>query len=323
MSIITDKNERQFQGWITVEIRDDDGELIPLDTLDAQMETFLDRGAPLMLNHSGWQIGRMLDYERKMNDDAGAEGYSGRFQVFRNYPIDDDAWDAIQTGALNQLSMAGQFEMNEDKTSEWSAPMEISVTGEAVGSKAVNEACDITNVSKSKVFKRIMGKGDTMSGIDEKVNKKSAIDEKLNKEKADAEAGTVEKKELPAEGEKPAVEVKDGEGNVSLENLNERLTRIEQMLDKLLAEETEEGTTDHAIEKAEQPPGTGASPAPEVPTIHEQVAKFSKELGNFGEKMIRIEAKFAKLESTGHKRTVQSGTANESEEVAFVKGVLG
>ncbi|MCK9603000.1 MAG: hypothetical protein M0R66_01265 [Candidatus Omnitrophica bacterium] len=157
----SENENRIFAGWITVEARDSQGELLPLTTILDNMPFYMDTlQAPINLNHSNWTVGRLLDYEQRFNDEAQAPGLFGRGTIFEGYPLHDDVWDAIQDGRLNQLSLAGQFEMNENGVAEWSGPMEISVTGPAVDSKAVNEACNITNVSKakSKAFKKMFGR---------------------------------------------------------------------------------------------------------------------------------------------------------------------
>ena len=153
------QNRRVFRGWATVAIKDSEGELIPMETLREKMDVYFRRGAPIMLNHSNWMVGRGLDYEFRMNDEAKAEGVYITGEVFNDFPIDNDVWGAMQEGELNEMSLAGQFEMGDDGVADWAAPMEVSLTGEAVDSKAINPKATVEEISraKSRAYKTIMG----------------------------------------------------------------------------------------------------------------------------------------------------------------------
>ena len=371
-TFIKDDNERLFQFWATVEIRDKEDELIPLETILPQMDAFMERGGNINLNHTNWTVGELVDYEQRRNEEANADGLYCLGRIFKLAPIDDEVWEAIKKSEtnpdgddiLNKVSLAGQFEINENGDATWGAPMEISVTGPAVESEAINPAATIEGVSRAKSRACKSRKGDTVkkagTEIDEKINEKKAgseIDEKINEKKADADADALKLKddaeaeseseaykkadadsdsrksdaESEAESESEAQKKSDAdseamklkddaEGDEGLRsviaNLNERLSRIEEMLDKLLEEEEGEHTTDTAIQRAEQKPGTGAS-AP--PTIPDAVAKMSKELAE-------LKAQFAKYEGQGIKKTVQSGSAGSKDNdptVAEVKAILG
>lgn len=358
-TFIADDNERLFQFWATVEIRDKDDELIPLDTILPQMDAFMERGGNINLNHTNWTVGKVEEYERRYNEEAGADGLYCVGRIFKNFPIDDDVWKAIRELTLDKTSIAGQFEIDENGKATWGAPMEISVTGPAVESEAINPEATIEEVSRAKSRGNKSRKGDAVikagTEIDEKLQEKKAdpeLEEKFPGKKADADADALKmkddaeaqpgsedfnKSDADADARKPdadsevepgaeveektdadadALKMKDEDAGAAIANLNERLSRIEEMLDKLLEEEEGEHTTDTAITRAEQTPGTGAS-AP--PTIPDTVAKMSKELAE-------LKAQFSKLEGQGVRKTVQSGTGMSKDNdptVAEVKAILG
>lgn len=325
-----------------MEIRDKDGELIPVDVVLPNFETFIKRGGMLNLNHENWTIGKVLSGEKRMKEDVGEYGIYGTCQVFDDFPIDDQVWDWIKNGELDAVSLAGQFEIDKNGNASWGAPMEVSVTGPAVDSSPVNEESTIEAVSRAKSEDNEKGGYVKKSEIDEKLNKKSdsEIDEKIKKKSdADSDADALKMKD-DAEEEAEAKKTKsdaemeseakakkpDSDSDAwkqkaeeSFTNLNERLSRIEEMLDMLMQEEEEEHSTDHAIEKsdAEQKPGTGAGSAEKMPEIPAQVAKMGKELSE-------LKAQMGKILAQGQKKTLQSGEGNDiSEEVAYVTSVLG
>ena len=123
-TFIKDDNERIFQFWATVEITDNDGELIPLDVILPQMDAFMERGGNINLNHTNWTVGKLEDYEERFNEDAGANGLYCTAKIFKLAPIDDEVWAAIQRSEtdpegddiLDKTSIAGQFEIDENGT---------------------------------------------------------------------------------------------------------------------------------------------------------------------------------------------------------------
>ena len=283
----TDEEQRQFQGWATVEIRDKDKELIPMDVLEPQMDKFMRRGAPISLNHSNWMVGTVKDYSFRKNEETGKPGLYILGQVHRDFPIDDDTWKSIQDGSLDEMSIAGQFEIGEDGEATWAAPMEIALTGPAVESEAVNPAAKIEGKTSAK--SKIASTGDPRkkSNIDEKVNeKKSNIDEKVDEKKAyaDADARMKEDEAAKQKAESDSMNMKDEVGGVGdvnvdaeehkageapggaapeeapaesyatkaeVENISTRLSKIEGVLDSIADEEEGEHSTDAAIQQKE------------------------------------------------------------------------
>ena len=146
----SDQDKRLFEGWASVQIKDSQGETIPMDVLKPQMEKYMERDAPVQLNHTNWKIGKILSYDFRPNNETGKEGLWVRGKIHKHYPIDDDTWEHLDDGTkgedadvLNEMSIAGQFEIGEDGVATRAAPMEISLTGPAVESKAVNPAATI------------------------------------------------------------------------------------------------------------------------------------------------------------------------------------
>ncbi len=152
-SFVFDEQNRTFWGWLSVEVRDREGEIIPMDVLRPMMDIFMRRGGFLILNHSNWVIGRLVEYEFRENPETNTEGLFGKFSLFSDYPIDNECWEELQNGGLDQLSIAGDFEVTEDGVVTWIAPMEVSVTGPAVSSEAVNQDSNIVATqSKSRAW---------------------------------------------------------------------------------------------------------------------------------------------------------------------------
>ena len=62
---IFNEDERIFKTWATAEVRDNQGEIIPIDEFIPIMPIIMKRGGNLMFMHSNKQVGEILNYEFK------------------------------------------------------------------------------------------------------------------------------------------------------------------------------------------------------------------------------------------------------------------
>ena len=310
---------RIFEGWGSVELRDSDGELIPMDVLEENMPTLEERDIPITLNHTDTIVGRLLDYEFKFNDEKGAKGIWLKFEIYDNYPVDEETGDGIENGTLPELSIGGQYELSENGTATWIAPMTWAVTQKGASQGAKIEKVDGANIKKNG--------GEGMED-----EKKPATDE-LEAKKEDVVATPPEQKPPEADKdpgtEQPApFDAKAEHENLAkaVEDQGARLSRIEDMLDALLEEEKKEQGTDAAITQQEEKPADTDSAITFGKEEKSLFAEHSKQLKEANDKMAKLEAQLAKYEHMGVKRTVQSGgssTPNEMEGTMKEMGLLG
>jgi hypothetical protein len=279
-------------------------------------------------------VGKVRQYDFRKNEEAGADGLWVEGEIHKDYPIDDDVWGAIQDDSLNEMSIAGQFEIGEDGVADWAAPMEISLTGPAVESKAINPAATIEGKTsaKSMAYNKIMSTkgGETVSKLDEKINeKKSELDELINKKKAYADAAAKRKADADADAGRKA----DADADADTRKYADADARMKEDADarKRKAEEDSEALKmkDGAgeIPPKEEIPPEQAPPKAEVdadapPPEETEGGGMRAAVENLSSRMARIEQFFDKIQqeqeeesSTDHmlERAEQKPGAGASE----------
>ena len=105
-SKIHDNDMRKFECWGSVEIVDNQGDLIPIEELQRIMDIWVDRGAPIMFNHTNQHVGKGLNWRRA--DKNGTPGVLITGKIFKHYVEDDTIWDGIKDGTLEGLSFGGK-----------------------------------------------------------------------------------------------------------------------------------------------------------------------------------------------------------------------
>lgn len=104
---ILNEEERMFKSWATVEIKDVDGELLPMKEFKKIMPIMLDRGGVLMDSHSNRHVGKIINYEFKEHPESGEEGVYVTCKVFKDYNFDDMVWEGVKKGFYTGLSFGG------------------------------------------------------------------------------------------------------------------------------------------------------------------------------------------------------------------------
>ena len=65
---ILNDSDRLFKAWGTVEIKDKDGELLPIDEFKKIMPVIMKRGGVIIDHHSNRVVGKIVNYEFKEKD---------------------------------------------------------------------------------------------------------------------------------------------------------------------------------------------------------------------------------------------------------------
>jgi hypothetical protein len=105
--ILNDK-DRIVRGWITVEARDKDGELIPISEMKKSLNTWMKRGGFIGDQHSNRIIGKALNWREEIHPESQKQGIIMDYQIFDDYSIDDKAWEEIKNGKRQGLSFGGR-----------------------------------------------------------------------------------------------------------------------------------------------------------------------------------------------------------------------
>ena len=107
-----DGDRRLIEGIASVEMLDRQGEITVRDALLKAFPVWMERGAPIMLEHSNVHIGKGLDYGPCIVKDehTGNEYYGIKMtgELFKHTTLDDKVWEGIENKTYRGLSFGGQ-----------------------------------------------------------------------------------------------------------------------------------------------------------------------------------------------------------------------
>jgi hypothetical protein len=108
-------DERYFEGLLTVEMKDKQGEITIVDELYKVLPVWMDRGAPISDTHSNRIIGKGINYAKTVVKDAKGEELPAikiTGKIFKNYQLDNVIWDKIRNKEYKGLSFGGATRTN-------------------------------------------------------------------------------------------------------------------------------------------------------------------------------------------------------------------
>ncbi len=103
-------DERFFEGLLTVEMKDKQGEITIVDELYKVLPTWMDRGAPITDTHSNRVVGKGINFAKTEAQDAEGNVYPAikiTGKIHKDYELDDDIWKKITSGEYKGLSFGG------------------------------------------------------------------------------------------------------------------------------------------------------------------------------------------------------------------------
>ena len=108
-------DQRFFEGYLTVQVKDKQGEITIVDELIKVLPIWMDRGAPISDTHSNRIIGKgisyaKVDYKTKEGDTLPAIKITGK--IHKDYHLDNEIWDKIKSGEYKGLSFGGATKAN-------------------------------------------------------------------------------------------------------------------------------------------------------------------------------------------------------------------
>ena len=114
---ILNTDMRLFKSWGSVEVRDRENDLLPMDEFRKIMPVIMKRGGILMDRHSNRQVGKILNFEFKEKEtpEGMVEGLMITGEIFRDYEHDDMIWEGIKNGIYKGLSFGGRNKMKDVK----------------------------------------------------------------------------------------------------------------------------------------------------------------------------------------------------------------
>ena len=102
--------DRFFEGYLTVQMKDKQGEITIVDELYKVLPVWMDRGAPISDTHSNRIIGKGINYAKTIYKDGDGVEYPAikiTGKIHKNYELDNDIWDKIKSGEYKGLSFGG------------------------------------------------------------------------------------------------------------------------------------------------------------------------------------------------------------------------
>jgi len=108
-------DERFFEGFLTVEMKDKQGEVTIVNELYKVLPVWMDRGAPITDTHSNRVIGKGINYAKSDFTAPDGEVYPAikvTGKIFKNYDLDNEIWTKIKSGEYKGLSFGGATKAN-------------------------------------------------------------------------------------------------------------------------------------------------------------------------------------------------------------------
>lgn len=110
---IVNDGERRARAWVSVEVKDKQGDTVPMEEFRRTMSTWMKRGAPITDSHTNRVVGKGLAYREKEHPKTGKPAIELDYMIYDDYKIDDKVWGEIKSGKRTGLSIGGQ---NTEKT---------------------------------------------------------------------------------------------------------------------------------------------------------------------------------------------------------------
>ena len=108
-------DDRFFEGYLTVEVKDKQGEITVVDELIKVLPIWMDRGAPISDTHSNRIIGKGISYAQTVyKDGSGVDLPAIKItgKIHKNYELDNEIWKKIKSGEYKGLSFGGATKSN-------------------------------------------------------------------------------------------------------------------------------------------------------------------------------------------------------------------
>jgi len=108
-------DQRFFEGYLTVQVKDKQGEITIVDELIKVLPIWMDRGAPISDTHSNRIIGKGISYAKTVYKSAEGDEYPAikiTGKIHKDYHLDDEIWGKIKSGEYKGLSFGGATKAN-------------------------------------------------------------------------------------------------------------------------------------------------------------------------------------------------------------------
>jgi len=108
---------RFFEGYLTVQVKDKQGEVTIVDELYKVLPIWMDRGAPITDTHSNRVIGKGINFARSDYTDSDGSIYPAikvTGKIYKDYELDNEIWRKIKSGEYKGLSFGGSTKTDRE-----------------------------------------------------------------------------------------------------------------------------------------------------------------------------------------------------------------
>ena len=128
MSMVDAPSSLAVETWGSVEVRDADGELVPIETIAENADKFIMNGGLMHDSHSNVPMGTVWDWEIRKHPETGKDGIVFYFNVYRDGEVFERARDDILSGRKNAVSIGAEAPRGGYKCDDRGCYVERDVT---------------------------------------------------------------------------------------------------------------------------------------------------------------------------------------------------
>ena len=109
MTVLDHTDDRFFEGYLTVVMKDRQGEITVVDELYKCLPIWMDRGAPITDTHSNRVVGKGINFMKTTFESEGVTYPAIKItgKIHKNYELDASIWEKIKSGEYKGLSFGG------------------------------------------------------------------------------------------------------------------------------------------------------------------------------------------------------------------------
>ena len=137
--LVKDSDERLIEGMANVEVKDLQGDYIPIDVMKRAMIKFMERSGALNYRHTNHIIGKVLSFWVD-EDKSGRKGVKILAKIYNDDELMDKAWDEIRKGELKGFSIGGVAKSRDGEELKEISIHEISVVEKPANPEALIES---------------------------------------------------------------------------------------------------------------------------------------------------------------------------------------
>lgn len=106
-AVVERAEDRVYVSWASVDVRDRDGEKIPIDDVIRDQDVLLRRNGPITDEHTNAVVGQTLAYKVLQHPETGKVGVLHLNRIFADNDMDNIVWQETQEGKRTGSSVGG------------------------------------------------------------------------------------------------------------------------------------------------------------------------------------------------------------------------